>query len=317
MYQKLTNIVGFEELARSLAQQLHLSGMSIVNIDTVQDSSYPLPATAKRIVLQASTSVDAKSSSEPWSIVVEGNDLKKTFSVNVVPSQQVTSTGSVSKAGKDIESGRLSIDSDTNNFFAGLEQWGIPADADYAAVPFTLYYCSTDHGIAFHVSVNAMDNSGTAFSWAVIQRPVDESSMQVPAVSPLFAVYRTKGTGNPDVLEPTEVQRITVREQDVPAAALPVTACAFAPDVIPIINMMQQVSVLPDNNAVISFPQMINTQRHVHKLMLDMLGYISADIMSAGSEVPVKFSAVAERKYLALNANGQNNRGVRILFPMY
>lgn len=75
-----------------------------------------------------------------------------------------------------------------------------------------------------------------------------------------------------------------------------------APDVTPIINVLQQVST-PENNAVIQFPKRINTHRHTYSLLLDMLGYISADIMSADSEVPVTFTGQPERKYLH-NANG-------------
>lgn len=316
MYKKNPSVIGFEALARELASNMAEAGMTVHIVDGIESNA--IIESSKRMVLMATTSVDPKIANEPWCVVVEGNDVAKSMSVNCIPTKQLLDAGSVAKLGSDIESGRLSTNCSTENFFAGFSQWGVDVSADLAAVPMTLYFCSTNHGIAFHVSVNARDNTGTAFSWAVIQRGVQESTMEVPTgASPLFAVFRTGGNGDPDSHQPDEVQRITVREQDIPAAALPVTACGFAPDVVPIMNIMQQVSVLQNNNAVINFPQMINTQRHLYRLMLDMLGYTSADIFSAASEVPVTFAGAATRTYLALNANGLNNRGVRVLFPMY
>ena len=316
MYKKNPSLIGFEALARELASNMSEAGLTVYMVDGTESVS--IVETSKRIVLMATASVDPKIGNEPWCVIVEGNDVTKTMTVNCIPTKQLLGAGAVAKLGSEIESGRLSTDCSTEKYFAGFSQWGIDVSADLEAVPMTLYFCSTNHGIAFHVSVNARDNTGTAFSWAVIQRGVQESTMEVPTgASPLFAVFRTGGTGDPDTHQPEEVQRITIREQDIPAAALPVTACGFAPDVIPIMNIMQQVSVLQNNNAVITFPQMINTQRHLYRLMLDMLGYTSADIFSAASEVPVTFAGAATRTYLALNANGLNNRGVRVLFPMY
>lgn len=316
MYRKNPSVIGFEALARALAAYMAEAGMTVHMVDGTESNT--IVETSKRIVLMATAAVDPKIANEPWCVVVEGNDVTKSMSVNCIPTKQLLDSGSVAKLGSKIESGRLSTGSSTEKAFAAFTQWDVDATADLAAVPMTLYFCSTNHGIAFHVSVNARDNTGKAFSWAVIQRGVQESTMEVPAgASPLFAVFRTGGDGDPDTHQPDEVQRITIVEQDIPAAALPVTACGFAPDVIPIMNIMQQVSVLQNNNAVITFPQMINTQRHLYRLMLDMLGYTSADIFSASSEVPVTFAGAPTRTYLALNANGLNNRGVRILFPMY
>ena len=305
------NIVGLEELARVAAQKLVNIGFIVTHVDNV--ASTTITPTSKRIVLSAPVVVDAKVDDEPWAIVFEGQDQGRWLSANIVPTQQILSNGAVAKLDEKVEAGRLSTGANTERYFIDLTAWGVSKEADYAAIPFTLFISNTNHGISMHVCIEGMDGSGRAYSWFVCQRGVNEATMQVPVRSPLFCVFKAEGTGNPDELNANEVLRYTVRESDIHAAALPVTACSFAPDVTPIINVLQQVSVTPENNAVIQFPKRINTHRHTYSLLLDMLGYISADIMSADSEVPVTFTGQPERKYLAMNANGANNRGVRIL----
>ena len=314
MHRVLDKVVGMQNLARALAQELSTLGFNVTNVDGLANAA--VTPDAKRIVLSATDTVDPKAVNEPWSIVIEGHDLDRWLSVNVVPTVQVNDSGVVSKMTADTESGRLSVDSKIDRYFIDFAKWGISEGATYDAVPFTVYVCTTDHGVAVHVSIDSRDHTGKAFSWFCVQRPVQASNLQVPVgPAPLFAVFRSEGGGDPDVYDPNEIIRITVRERDIHAAAAPVTACGFAPDVAPIINAMQQVAVTYDNNAIISFPQSINTHRHVYSLTLDMLGYTSADICSSASEVPIVFSGNPERTYTAMNANGANNRGLRILFP--
>jgi len=314
MHRVLDKVVGMQNLARALAQELSTQGFNVTNVDGLANAA--VTPDAKRIVLSATDTVDPKAVNEPWSIVIEGHDLDRWLSVNVVPTVQVNDSGVVSKMTAATESGRLSVDSKIDRYFIDFAKWGISAGATYDAVPFTVYVCTTDHGVAVHVSIDSKDHTGKAFSWFCVQRPVQASNLQVPVgPAPLFAVFRSEGGGDPDVYDPNEIIRITVRERDIHAAAAPVTACGFAPDVAPIINAMQQVAVTYDNNAIISFPQSINTHRHVYSLTLDMLGYTSADICSSASEVPIVFSGNPERTYTAMNANGANNRGLRILFP--
>lgn len=308
------DVIGMQNLAREISRSLVDLGFTVSIVDGVASTN--ILDNSSRIVLSASATVDPKFANEPWSIVVEGHDADRWTSINAVPTTQVSANGEVAKLDDVCEAGRLSVDNLIARYFVSFNAWGIAEGADYSAHPLTLFISTTDHGVAIHVAADALDNSGKAYSWAVIQRPVVESSMAVPAgACPLFAVYRCEGSGDPDVLNDKEIQRITVREADIHAAARCVTACGFAPDVAPIINTMQQVSVTQGNDAVISFPQRINTHRHVYAYMLDMLGYTSADIMSSASDVPIAFAGVPQRTYKAMNANGANNRGVRILFP--
>jgi hypothetical protein len=308
------DVIGMQGLARTIARELAGLGFTVTNVDGVAANA--VLDDSSRIVLSAGPTIDPKFNNEPWSVVVEGHDLDRWVSLNVVPTPQISDDGKVAKITATAEAGRLSVDNLINRYFVSFDAWGIAEEADYTAVPLTLFISTSDHGFTLHVAADALDNTGKAYSWAVVQRPVLESSMAVPAgPAPLFAVFRAEGSGDPDVLNAKEIQRITVREADIHAAALAVTACSFAPDVAPIINSMQQVSVTVDNNAVVSFPQRINTHRHVYALMLDMLGYTSADIMSSASDVPIAFAGVPQRTYKAMNANGANNRGLRVLFP--
>lgn len=314
MYRKINKVVGMQNLARAVAHALSEVGFNVTNVDGLLNAA--VTPDAKRIVLAATNTVDPKASNEPWSIVIEGHDLDRWLSVNVVPTVQVSDSGVVSKSSETTESGRLSVDCKIDRYFVDFKRWGISDGATYDALPFSIYVCTTDHGVAVHISIDSLDRTGKAFSWFCIQRPVQPSNLEVPVgPAPLFAVFRSEGGGDPDVYDPNEVIRITVRERDIHAAAAPVTACGFAPDVTPIINAMQQVAVTYDNNAIISFPQSINTHRHVYALTLDMLGYTSADICSSASEVPIVFAGNPERTYTAMNANGANNRGLRVLFP--
>ena len=50
---------------------------------------------------------------------------------------------------------------------------------------------------------------------------------------------------------------------------------------------------------------------------LDMLGYTSADVLSYGSEVQLNpTKATNKTKYRGMNANGKDNRGMRLLLPV-
>lgn len=306
---KFKGIVGYEALGLQIATWLAANGFTTKIVDGVAATAVG----GKRIVLQATTQVDPKAGAEPWMICVEGNDIDRWIQINVCCPKQVNEAGRIAALDGG-ESGRISRDSLTTNFWASHTQWGLDPLADLSATPMTLYASATDHGIALGAHVEGKTNNGVSFCWLLVQRPVNQA-FTVPQEAPLFAVYRTHGTGDPDVLDPQEIQRITVREPDVDAPALPVTACGFAPDVHPIINCMQQVGVTYGNGVVIQFPQQINTQRHVHTLCLDMLGYCSADVISEDSSVPILFTGQHERTYCAQPANGANNRGVRILFP--
>ena len=306
---KYKGIVGYEALALQVANFLVTAGFTVKLVDGAPASAVG----GKRIVVQATTAADPKAEAEPWSVVVEGNDIDRWISINVCTPTQINEFGVVALTGVS-ESGRISRDSLVDAYWGSHEQWDMDAAADLTASPMTLFASATDHGFALCAHVEGRTNNGISFCWLCVQRPVDQA-FTVPQSAPLFAVYRTQGDGNPDVLDPKEIQRITVREPDINTPTAPVTACSFAPDVHPIINCMQQVGVTYSNGVVVQFPQQINTQRHVHTLCLDMLGYCSADIISEDSSVPLLFTGQPERVYSAQPANGANNRGVRILFP--
>lgn len=80
-----------------------------------------------------------------------------------------------------------------------------------------------------------------------------------------------------------------------------------------IMNAKQQVSVGEGNKYIVTFPNGLNTSRFAYTHEMDMVAYTSADVVSAGSEIPVPVYG-EDRVYIGVNANGPNNTGMRVLF---
>ena len=85
-------------------------------------------------------------------------------------------------------------------------------------------------------------------------------------------------------------------------------------DYAAVINSKQQVAISEGNKYVITFPNGLNTSRYSYTHELDLLAYTSADVVSAGTEVPIQvYGEATPRVYIALSSNGPNNTGMRIL----
>lgn len=315
-YEKSQNIVGLESLARTMAQSLVTAGFLVDAADGA--SSTTIPATAKKIVLSASATVDTQEATQPWSVIIAASNTNKTLSIHVLPTSQVSSTYEAVKRNATSEVGRVSVDGSETKFFIDLvNDWKIDAAADVAAYPFSCDVSVSDHGFAVHVNAEGLDNSGTAFSWLVVQRGVIAETGIADPLSPLFAVFSCGGgqNGNPDTLSDKSIQRFTVIERDISSATSPISAVVPTPDGIPVINPLQQVMIAEGNKAIVLFPHMINSHRYLYHVVLDMIGYTSADVISAGSRIELTPASV-KQVYTALNANGKDNRGMRVLFPV-
>ena len=103
---KYKGIVGYEALALQVANFLVTAGFTVKLVDGAPASAVG----GKRIVVQATTAVDPKAEAEPWSVVVEGNDIDRWISINVCTPTQINEFGVVAVTG-DSESGRISRDS--------------------------------------------------------------------------------------------------------------------------------------------------------------------------------------------------------------
>lgn len=316
-YIKRRNIVGLEVLSRNLATDMITAGFTLVAVDGVAGTT--ITPDSHNFVFDAAVALDTLYTNQQWSVVLSADDDLKTISLNVVPKVQINGTTfKPSVRSATVESGRVAVDGLLANTFVDLvKDWKIDAAADFAAFPLSYDLIYTDHGFALHINAEALDNTGTAFSWAVVQRGVIAETGVVDPLSPLFCLFSVGGglAGDPDTLKPEAVQRFTVIERDVAATSNVISAVQPSPDGIPVINPLQQVMIAEGNKAIILFPHMINSQRYMYYVVLDLIGYTSADVISAASEIQLTPASI-ETTYRAFNANGKDNRGMRVLFPI-
>lgn len=189
------------------------------------------------------------------------------------------------------------------------------AGSDQAAIPLAYSLSVTDHGVMLSTWAENFDSSGNCFNWFCVQRLVDDAGdAVVDQKSPLVCVFSQNGGGaaDSDTLVPLGIQYFIVSEEDVNAPTVPQSAVQVTPDSFPFINPIQQVGVMTNRNYIMHFPKGINTQRHYYPYKLDMLAYASADVISHKSQQTITMFD-EQRKLRALNANSQNNRGMRIL----
>lgn len=316
-YTKGQNLVGLEALARKLAQSMVTAGFTMIAVDGAAGTT--VTPTAHDFVLSPTAAIDTLYDDQKWSVMIGSSDDDKTLTLHVLPTNQIdTTTYAPVMRNATSEVGRISVDGLQTSFFIDLvKDWKVDAAADFAAYPFSFDLCTSDHGFSLQINGEGLDNTGTAFSWLVVQRGVIAETGAVDPNSPLFAIFSAGGgqAGNPDTLNDKSIQRFTVIERDIFSATAPISAVVPSPDGIPVINPMQQVMIAEGNKAIVLFPHMINSHRYLYHIILDMLGYTSADVISAASEIDLTPASI-KNTYRAMNANGKDNRGMRVLFPI-
>lgn len=314
-----TKLIGLEALTRDLVAKMITAGFTLIAVDGAAGTT--VGPTAKSFYLMASATVDPLFANQKWGIILKADNTAKTLAINVLPDIQVSTTDySAAKRSATVEIGRLAKSGlIASSFIDLIADWKMDATADLAAYPLSYDFITTDHGVALHICAEGFDNTGTAFSWFVAQRGVQAGDTTPGDHSPLFCVFSCGGglAGDPDTLKPEAIQRYTVIETGIYSATVPLSAVQSSADAAPIINPLQQVMIAEGNRAIVLFPQMINTQRYVYFATLDMLGYTSADVLSAGSVVELNpLNAANKTKYLGMNANGKDNRGMRLMLPI-
>lgn len=315
-YQTGRSLVGLEALARDLVTKLKSAGFTLIGVDG--NASDTVGSDAKAFALQATTTVDTQADAQKWVVVIAASNSGKYLDVSVLPKLQMNSSFEALTRTATTGIGRLSKDGLlTNHFVDVVADWKIDASADLAAYPLSYDLVTTDHGFALQINAEGYDNTGTAFSWAVVQRGLTDGETKAGEKSPLFAIYSNGGgqNGDPDAVVATSVQRFTVIEAGINAATKSISASQASADASPIINPMQQVMLAEGNKAVVLFPKLINSQRYVYFVTLDLLGYTSADVISAGSQIDLT-PAGTKTTYRGMNANGKDNRGMRLMFPV-
>ena len=247
-----------------------------------------------------------------------------------------TGSREISGAGVDPDWTGVLKTGDVQKYSFRFEHFGFDiTKVDRQALPLSYRLSISDHGIAFCMWVEARDSSGDKFHWFNIQRMVDKDT-GVPVIgdevedeigkAPLFCVFSMTGGGptpgtpsasvniDSNVANPEGAYYFVVRESDVHAPTFPRSATVDSPDSARIINTVQQVSISEDNKLVISSMKGMNSQRYAYPHELDMITYVSADVVSQFADINVRMYGEAEdRGYKALKANYSNNKGMRIL----
>lgn len=314
-YLNKSNFIGPAALCRSLATDLKANGFTLVAVDGAESDE--IAETSTSFYFKATEAVDTQIESQPWGLILKASDVEKKLELFVLPQIQVNGSFEAVKRSATETVGSLAPSGLTSGAFASMADWGMIAEAALEAFPLAYDLVITDHGFAFSMNAEGFDNTGKAHSWCVVQRGQTEGETAVGEKSPLFAIYSCAGgqKGDPDQLIPASVQRFTVIEKGVSAATASISAVVPTPDGFPIINPLQQVMIAADNTAIVLFPQIINTHRYVYFTTLDMLGYTSADVISAASEVELT-PVTKKTTYRGMNANGRDNRGLRVMFPI-
>jgi len=226
------------------------------------------------------------------------------------------------------------VDGATTNsafMFLNRERLRITPTDERLAYPMSYQLTITDRGVALFIWEQASDIVGNRSSWFVVQRPVDHvtGAAIITGTCPVHCMYGIMPSAvyDPSLMTNTNyrINRFVVREEDVttpyprvtptPATAIfGVDATIFSTDYNAVINPRQQVSIAEDNKYMLTFPSGLNTARYAYSHELDMVAYVSADVVSQGTEVPVTvYGEVTPRTYKAMTANAPNNAGMRIL----
>lgn len=194
------------------------------------------------------------------------------------------------------------------------------AKVNIESIPLSYRLSISNHGIAFCMWIESKDSVGNNFHWWNIQRMVnkDDGTPIVEGKAPLFCVFSMKGGGGADVnvADLNAVHYFVVREIDVNAPTFPVSASVDTADSNRIINVVQQVSISEENKLVISMMKGLNTQRYAYPHELDMIGYVSADVVSQWADIEVEQYGEGvenKRSFKAMQSNFRNNSGMRIL----
>lgn len=298
------NQIGFVEVARNLMADLIANGFTEVGGET--DFSNTSLAT-----FDPSTQVDSLVASQPWRLrIVVTAGTAGNIQFNVGTPVQLPDDRSVSFTSTGIESGRLF----TNSHLVNGSNYFPLGGSEEEAQPLSSILNVSDHGLSWCVWAEG----ATAFSWFVIQRPVDNVSGTplVTGKSPIFCIYSSDGgDGDATTTASQNIKRLTVRESDIHKPSLPVDACRHSQDHNAIFNPIQQISISEGNNYVLTFPNGLNTARFVYKEELDMIAYTSADVLGESAVVNLTvYGEGSPRTYRAMNANSPYSIGSRILF---
>ena len=203
------------------------------------------------------------------------------------------------------------------------------------------YICSINsQGIMLYIYEEGSEDQKSRFSWLLVQHGVDHKTgtPNITGKAPVWCVYSC-GITEPFIMTTLQspvvinypnstnqpifsnfaspIRKFVVREADITTPTRSVPACYNTADSSAIMNELKQVSIDENKNYTLTFPNKLNTPRYAYTDELDLLAYISADVISEGTEVSITvYNEETPRKYLALNANSEYNTGMRILMQI-
>lgn len=277
-----------------------------------------------KVTLESSADTDPLNAEQPWRIQLDAKALQ-VGDIYIASPLQIPNDGTVAKLdttdsmttqGELLPSGMLNVegkftanaqattDLASEHFISRSHR--ITSTTMAGAYPFSYRLSISSNGVTLFVWEDASDNSGKSFQWFSVQRPVDHLT-GLPTLTghtPLFCVFGLRG----------EVSKFIVRERDILRPTKPVSASVDSEDSNAILNAANQVAITENNRYVITFPNGLNTSRYMYTEELDMIAYTSADVVSMHSDVPITvYGETTPRVYKAMNSNGPNNTGMRIL----
>ena len=178
--------------------------------------------------------------------------------------------------------------------------------------PLSYMTSITSRGLFIGIWDSLTQETGEGFNWLIVQRSVDNATGAIRGTTPATAqskcpVFCVNSTDN-------QIFKFIVREKDVPAPSMRIVNKFDQEDSAAPLNIFNQVSFNEDGNYVISLLNNLTTPRFKYPDELDMVGTISADVIGASQKIDITiYGEALPRKYVALQANGANNTGMRLM----
>lgn len=186
----------------------------------------------------------------------------------------------------------------------GIASGGANGAASY---PMSYRLVITDRGMWLGVWEDATTTeSSSYFNWVLVQRPVDRTTGEtlIEGKAPVFCVNGIGGA----------YWQFVVREKDILRPGKVRPGDSATADSESVINSSPQVALSEDGKYIVTFPSRLNSSRYRYPHELDMIGITSADVVSQFSDVPLTvYGESTPRSYKAMQANGDNNTGMRVL----
>lgn len=165
---------------------------------------------------------------------------------------------------------------------------------------------ASNHGLYYQVWEEGEEVT-PRWSMFCVQVPADKDTGQplLQDKSPIFCLYNCDNSG---------FKKFVVSEDDISRPSPSFDAEKNGKHSTAIINAQEQVSIARGNRYLVTMPNRLNTDRYSYTEELDMMAYVSADVIGEGSDISVTmYGEATPRVYRAMKATGPDNTKVRLL----